>query len=135
MIGTRPNGGNQMAAARRGASACAVAALLLLSACASGPFGRDRDRAPRAPGEELIGRSMTVQAPNGRTTLSFRRDGRVTARFGERRTQGRWAMERRRLCFMWGSFRECWPYRRPFERGETVRIRSDRGNNVQVTLN
>ena len=111
----------------------AAAALLLLSGCASGPSGREE----RAPGAELAGRSMSLLASNGaRTTLSFRRDGRVTARFGERRTQGRWAVERRRLCFTWArGFRECWPYRRPFVRGETVRLRSDRGNQVRVTLN
>ena len=112
--------------------AWSASALLLLGGCAT--IVGDDDRRYHL-GDELVGRSVTVQAPAGTTRLSFRGDGRVTAAFGERRTQGGWAVRNDRLCFTWGNFRECWPYTRPFVRGETVRIRSDRGNDVRVTLN
>ena len=114
--------------------AWSVSALLLLGACST-VRDDDYDRGP-LPGEELVGRSMTVQAQAGTSMLSFRGDGSVTAAFGERRTQGSWAVGDDLLCFTWAqNFRECWPYTRPFERGQTQRIRSDRGNEVQVTLN
>ena len=60
----------------------------------------------------------------------------IGSRLGRRRTEGSWAVGDDRLCFTWAqNFRKCWPCTRPFERGETVRIRSDRGNDVQVMLN
>ena len=116
-------------------AAPAAAAALLLGACPVIPRGdRNRDYGPPAP--EFVGRQMSVVASNGQTTtLRFARDGGVTARFNERETQGRWALERRRLCFTWGgSYRECWPYAQRFERGRTRTITSDRGNVVRVTL-
>ena len=68
------------------------------------------------------------------TTLRFRRDGRVRADFRGRSVTGRWQVEDRRLCFYWrGAPRECWPYRRPFERGRTRSVTSDRGNELRVT--
>ena len=114
--------------------AAPLAAALLLGACAVIPGGRDRDLGPPAP--EFVGRQMTVVSAKGQvTTLRFQRDGDVTARFGERETNGRWVLERRNLCFTWGgSYRECWPYARPFEIGRTRAITSDRGNVVRVTL-
>jgi hypothetical protein len=115
--------------------AWSASALLLLGACAIIPDGDDDDRRFDL-GDEIVGRSMTVQAPAGTSVLSFRGDGSVTAAFGQRRTEGSWAVGDDRLCFTWAqNFRECWPYTRPFVRGEIVRIRSDRGNEVQVTLN
>ena len=104
---------------------CTAAAL---AGCATGG-GRD-DR------PEFVGRSLSVEAANGQvTTLSFLADGTVTARFGERETQGRWALEEGRLCFTWAqSFRECWPYAGGFRAGRTVQITSDRGNVVRVTM-
>ena len=107
------------------ASLCLAAAL---GGCATA------DRGPRAP--EFVGRSMQVVTSAGQaTTLSFRQDGGVTARFGERETQGRWNIEQRQLCFTWArNFRECWPYERRFRQGRTVTLRSDRGNVVQVTM-
>lgn len=120
-------------AARR--LAAPFAAALLLGACSVIPGGdRDRDYGPPPP--EFVGRQMTVVAANGGvTTLRFERDGDVTARFGERETAGRWELERRRLCFIWGaSYRECWPYAQSFERGRTRTVTSDRGNVVRVTL-
>ena len=114
--------------------AAPLAAALLLGACSVIPGGdRDRDYGPPRP--EFVGRQMTVVAANGQTTsLRFQRDGDVTARFGERETAGRWALERRRLCFTWGNYRECWPYAQPFQQGRTRTITSDRGNVVRVTL-
>jgi hypothetical protein len=112
-----------------------AAAALLLGACSVIPGGdRDRDYGPPPP--EFVGRTISVVAANGQTTnLRFARDGGVVARFGDRETQGRWALERRRLCFTWGgSYRECWPYAQAFERGRTRTITSDRGNVVRVTL-
>ena len=112
-----------------------LAAALLLGACSVIPGGdRGPERGPPAP--EFVGRQMSVVAANGQTTtLRFAGDGRVTARFNERETAGRWALERRRLCFTWGaSYRECWPYTQRFERGRTRTITSDRGNVVRVTL-
>ena len=110
-------------------------AAMLLGACSVIPGGdRNRDHGPPQP--EFVGRQMTVVAANGQvTSLRFRRDGEVTARFGERETEGRWALERRRLCFTWGgSYRECWPYAQPFQQGRTRTVTSDRGNVVRVTL-
>ncbi|HEY0150323.1 MAG TPA: hypothetical protein VGB70_15145 [Allosphingosinicella sp.] len=115
--------------------AAPAAAALLLGACSVIPGGdRRAERGPPAP--EFVGRQMSVVAANGQiTTLRFRRDGEVTARFGERESQGRWALERRRLCFTWGgTYRECWPYAQPFQQGRTRTIKSDRGNVVRVTL-
>jgi hypothetical protein len=85
---------------------------------------------------EFVGRTVRVEAANGQVTnLSFDRDGDVVARFGERETRGRWALERDGLCFTWaGNFRECWPHDRAFRTGRTETVRSDRGNTVQVTL-
>lgn len=101
---------------------------LLLAGCATVPDG--------PVGGELVGRTLTVQAQNGAVTnLLLHGDGRVTASFDGRSTQGRWETEEGRLCFTWsGNFRECWPYNRPFRRGDTVSITSDRGNVVRVTL-
>ena len=106
--------------------------LLLLAVVAGCASGRDDRRA----GPEFAGRNMRVETAAGQVSkLSFRRDGRVEARFDGRETKGTWALERRRLCFTWaGSFRECWPYRRPFVVGRTTTITSDRGNVVKVTL-
>jgi hypothetical protein len=111
-----------------------IAAAAMLAGCALIPKS---DRGPVAPQQpEFVGRSMTVVAANGQaSTMRFARDGGVVARFGDRETQGRWALDGRRLCFTWGgSFRECWPYAQPFERGRTRSLTSDRGNAVRVTL-
>lgn len=100
-----------------------------LSACATG-----RQVGTEEP--EFVGRSLQVVAANGQaTTLRFRRDGEVTARFGEQETQGRWELRPRELCFTWReTFRECWPYTERFREDRPVTIRSDRGNTVRVTL-
>ena len=110
------------------AAAAAICLALTLAGCGIG-------RREPATGPEFVGRSMRVEASSGVTRLTFRRDGTVEARFGRQRTQGRWALARRQLCFTWArNYRECWPYRAPFQRGRTVPIRSDRGNQVRVTL-
>jgi hypothetical protein len=114
-----------------------LASALLLAGCGTlGIGGGDRDDRRGPPAPEFAGRSIEVVAASGQTTrLAFRRDGRVVAHFNGRETEGRWALERRRLCFTWaGNFRECWPYRTRFERGRTRTITSDRGNVVRVTL-
>lgn len=99
-----------------------------LAGCATGRAGSEEP--------EFVGRSMQVVAANGQTsTLRFRRDGGVTARFGEQESEGRWELRPRELCFTWArSFQECWPYTEPFRRGRETTIRSDRGNVVRVTL-
>ncbi len=104
-------------------------AMLLLSGC-----GTLFDRG--SSGGELVGRSVRlVPAQGPASTLSFGGNGVVRSTFGRRSATGRWWVRGRRLCFLWaGSFRECWPYPRPFPYRRTVRIRSDRGNLVRVTL-
>ena len=112
----------------------AAAAAALLSACGT---LRDRSPEPRmAPGEELIGETLRLETANGQTTmLRFKREGVVTAEFGDNSTTGSWVAAGNQLCFSWaGRSRDCWPYDRPFERGETVTVTSDRGNVVRVTL-
>jgi hypothetical protein len=106
-----------------------LAATLAIAGCAG-------DRGRRDSGPEFAGRTMRVVAADGRvTTLRFRRGGTVLARFDGRESAGRWALQRRELCFTWArGFRECWPYRDRFERGRTVALTSDRGNRVRVTL-
>lgn len=108
------------------ASLCVGAAL---AGCAS-VRGGDREQ------PEFVGRSMRVETAAGQVSLlRFDRDGTVTARFSERETEGRWSLERGRLCFNWArNFRECWPYTQRFRQGRTVSIRSDRGNVVRVTM-
>src|SRR5918998_267688 len=87
-------------------------------------------------GSELPGRSVRLVPAQGQpSTLHFRADGVVRSIFGRRSATGRWWVRGRRLCFLWaGSFRECWPYARPFYPGRTVALRSDRGNRVRATL-
>lgn len=102
-----------------------------LAGCVSPSGGnRDRDRTP-----EFVGRAIEVQAASGQTTLRFDADGTVRAQFGQQQTQGRWNVQRQQLCFTWGgSYRECWPYTRPFRTGRTVALTSDRGNAIRATL-
>ena len=85
---------------------------------------------------DLAGRTLRMTATNGQvTTLRFRDDGMVRARFGGRSLDGRWRISGRRLCFDWPQARrECWPYREPFQRGRTRTLTSDRGNVVRVTM-
>ena len=111
----------------------AAAAAALLSACGT---VRERSPEPRAPGDELIGRTLRLETAAGQTTiLNFQRGGLVTAEFGGNSTTGSWVAAANQLCFSWaGRSRDCWPYTRPFERGETVTVTSDRGNVVRVTL-
>lgn len=111
----------------------AAAAAALLSACST-----IRDRSPErmAPGDELVGRTLRLETAAGQTTmLRFQREGVVTAEFGDKSTTGSWVATGQQLCFSWaGRSRDCWPYERPFRRGETVTVTSDRGNLVRVTL-
>ena len=99
-----------------------------LAGCATGRRG------PEEP--EFVGRTLRVEAAGGQVTmLRFRRDGTVIASFNERETEGRWSLESRQLCFTWArNFRECWPYTQRFREDRTVSIRSDRGNQIQVTM-
>jgi hypothetical protein len=90
----------------------------------------------RTPGSELVGRSLRVETAKGQqSTLNLQPEGRVEALFGERHVAGLWRTDAERLCFVWGgNFEECWPYTRPFRRGKTQTITSNRGNVVRVTL-
>lgn len=87
-------------------------------------------------GSELVGETVRVETAQERaSTMTFRRDGMVVARFGEREVAGRWRIEGDWLCFYWtGAPRECWPYADRFRPGVTVPVTSDRGNRVEVTL-
>jgi hypothetical protein len=107
-----------------------VGAAMLLGGCST-LFGGG----PRL-GPELAGRSVRLVPAQGQaSTLHFRGDGVVRSTFGRRSATGRWWVRGRKLCFLWaGSFRECWPYSRPFQPGRTVALRSDRGNRVRATL-
>jgi hypothetical protein len=112
-----------------------LAPLLLLplaAGCAS--LGLD-DRADIPPGLSPVGQTLNVRAANGAVSrMTFREDGTVTARFGERAIQGEWQIQEAGLCFRWGRAPvECWPYTRPFPRGRTVAVTSTRGNVVRVT--
>lgn len=106
----------------------ALAGALLVAGCAT-------TRGP-APGSELAGRTLRMQAVNGEvTTLRFRGSGAVRATFRGRALNGRWEARGRRLCFYWPSARrECWPYREPFVPGRPRTVTSDRGNVVRVTM-
>ena len=110
-----------------------VAGAALLVGCATATPERP-ERGSEEP--EFVGRALDVVAANGQTTtLRFRRDGVVTARFNESETEGQWSLSPRELCFTWRrTFRECWPYTQPFRRGRPVAITSDRGNVVRVTM-
>ncbi len=51
-------------------------------------------------GEELPGRTLRVQTSRGQVSnLLFNRNGTVGAFFGRNQVQGRWQVEKRRLCF------------------------------------
>jgi predicted small secreted protein len=106
----------------------ALAGALLLTGCATLRGG--------GQGQDLAGRTLRMETARGQvTTLRFGDRGAVRADFGQRSLDGRWTIERRRLCFYWPRApRECWPYREPFERGRTRTITSDRGNVVRVTM-
>ena len=111
--------------------------VLLLGACNTLiPPSPRADRVARAPGAELIGRSVRLETAGGQaSTLRFGENGVVRAQFGGQELSGTWVSTGTQLCFGWpGSSRECWPYARPLVRGETVTLTSDRGNVVRVTL-
>ena len=113
---------------RKGLTAAAFAAMILLGGCAT-VFGS-------GGGSELVGRTARLVPAQGQaSTLYFGDKGIVRSTFGRRTATGRWWVRNRQLCFQWArSFRECWPYPAPFRPGQTVRIKSDRGNVVRVTL-
>lgn len=88
------------------------------------------------PASELVGETVRLETARGQaSTLRFRRDGVVVARFGDNEVQGRWRYEEDGICFYWsGAPRECWPYRGRFRRGVPVPVTSTRGNRITVTL-
>jgi hypothetical protein len=90
---------------------------------------------PRSADTGPAGQTLQVIAANGaESRMQFRPDGRVVAAFGDRSVSGEWNMQDEGLCFRWGQAPvECWPYERPFRRGETVTVTSTRGNVVRVT--
>lgn len=113
---------------RKALFAASLCGSMLISACATLLPGS-------RPGAELAGQSLRVQTSRGQvSTLQFRRDGAVRALFGDKELIGRWEVVNEQLCFFWGQApRECWAYRAPFPRGQTVGLTSDRGNAVRVT--
>lgn len=110
--------------------ACLLIAPMLLAGCAG--MGMNERPSPRFT---PAGQTLQVVAANGATSqMSFRPDGVVAARFGERSINGRWELESDNICFRWGNApRECWRNPAPFQRGRTQSITSDRGNVVRVT--
>jgi hypothetical protein len=75
-----------------------------------------------------------VAANDAEVLLRFQRDGQVVATFGGDTAIGLWTTGAEGLCFRWGREPiECWPYERPFVRGQTVTVTSSRGNVVRVT--
>jgi len=90
---------------------------------------------PRSADMGPTGQTLQVIAANGsESRMQFRPNGQVVAAFGERSVTGEWNLQDEGLCFRWGQAPvECWPYRRPFQRGETVTVTSTRGNVVRVT--
>jgi hypothetical protein len=90
---------------------------------------------PRPVERGPVGQTLQVIAADGsESRMQFRSDGRVVAAFGQRSVSGEWNLQDEGLCFRWGQAPvECWPYERPFRRGETVTVTSTRGNVVRVT--
>ena len=119
---------------RKALAAAMLGAMMLLPGC--GMIERPGVGSERRPGTELVGRTARLIPARGQpSTLYFGSDGTVRSTFGRRSVTGRWRITNGWLCFLWAqNFRECSPYRRPFERGQTVNIRSERGSQVRVTL-
>jgi hypothetical protein len=114
---------------RKALVAVAASASLLVTGCATLFGGGSR------LGSELVGRSARLVPARGQaSTLHFGEKGSVRSVFGNRQASGRWWVSKRRLCFIWGTTQECWPYATPLQTGQTRTIMSDRGNVVKVTL-
>ena len=90
---------------------------------------------PRTPDLNPAGQTLQVVAANGAVSrMQFRPNGQVVAAFGQSSITGEWNIQDEGLCFRWpGAAVECWPYTRPFQRGQTVTVTSTRGNVVRVT--
>jgi hypothetical protein len=114
----------------------AAAKYVTVGACALAIAGCATSRRDMPLGAELVGQQIRMETARGQvSTLTFRRDMTVRAQFGENAVTGRWQVSEDGLCFWWGNApRECWPYVRPLRDGETRSLRSDRGNEVTVTL-
>jgi hypothetical protein len=114
----------------------AAGKFVILGACALAMAGCSTTRRDAPLGAELVGQEIRMETANGQvSTLTFRPDMTVRAQFGQNAVIGRWQVSENGLCFWWGNApRECWPYVRPLREGETRNLRSDRGNQVTVTL-
>ena len=105
-----------------------IALLPLIAACSTLVPRTSADLSP-------AGQTLQVIAANGaESRMQFRSNGQVVAAFGTSSITGDWNLQEEGLCFRWGQAPvECWPYTRPFRRGETVTVTSTRGNVVRVT--
>lgn len=132
----------------------ALAGALLVSACAetldgepvaSTPAGAAQEfpapPAAGALGSELYAAGVTVRAEvegGDVNTITFAQDGMVRNRVHSTNqlVEGRWWVSNNELCLRWkgASRQECWPYASALQPGETVTLRSDRGNTARVTL-
>lgn len=87
--------------------------------------------------QELQGKTARVELADGRT-LFVQHNADGTARLtgaGLSPMTGRWFVAQQELCFDWPERpRECWPYTSPAQPGETVRSRSDQGQEIRTTL-
>jgi len=114
-------------------AAAALCGLVVLGGCSTVVPNRGAP-VTQMRGAELVGQNIRVESAGRTSTMTFRRDGTVIARFGEQQATGNWDVQPGKLCFAWGSVRDCWPYLGALERGRTVTLTSDRGNVVRVTL-
>jgi len=132
----------------------ALAGALLLTACAQTLDGEPvvatpagaLDAIPAPPlagalGSELYAAGATVRAEvagGDVNTITFREDGTVRnlVHSTNQVVEGRWWVSNNQLCLRWqGATRnECWPYASALQPGQTVSLRSDRGNNARITL-
>ena len=120
----------------------AVGAALLLSACGTlqGPSGEMVPATAATQMAEAGSQMIRVDGigkRRGTNYLTFQPDGRVRAEVAGLGigTDGSWAVEEGQLCL---SFlvrgRECFPYQTTLAKGQTVDVRSDRGQTVRITM-
>jgi hypothetical protein len=87
-------------------------------------------------GAELYGQAVRVETATGWNTLNFDQNGtlRIAGPSGQELAQGRWSVENQMMCVALASGqRECVPYQRAFQAGQTVSLTSDCGSASQWT--
>jgi hypothetical protein len=86
-------------------------------------------------GSELYGQAVRVETATGWNTLNFDQNGtlRIAGPSGQEVAQGRWFVENQMMCVALTTGRECVPYQRAFQAGQTVSLTSDCGSSAQWT--